>query len=141
MRLHHQTNELYRLAHQLSKKLRMSTVSRDFVGSNRVLSIQSHPVFGYVGNKAAVFPMQVLGMDVDPIHTVVLSNHGGYPSTRGEQTSSHVLSDIITGLQENNLLNYDYILSKRSMHDCTAYLEFVTKQSHFSRLQSISRNT
>ena len=97
----------------------MSTFSRhsaDITSTKRVLSIQSHPVFGYVGNKAAVFPMQVLGMDVDPIHTVVLSNHGGYPSTRGEQTSPHVLSDIITGLQENKLLNYDYILSKQSLH-------------------------
>ena len=31
----------------------------------RVLSIQSHVVFGYVGGKAAVFPLQCLGYDVD----------------------------------------------------------------------------
>lgn len=31
----------------------------------RVLSIQSHVAFGYVGNKAAVFPLQLLGFDVD----------------------------------------------------------------------------
>lgn len=31
----------------------------------RVLSIQSHVAFGYVGGKAAVFPLQCLGFDVD----------------------------------------------------------------------------
>ena len=31
----------------------------------RVLSIQSHVVHGYVGGKAAVFPLQLMGFDVD----------------------------------------------------------------------------
>ena len=31
----------------------------------RVLSIQSHVAYGYVGGKAAVFPLQCLGFDVD----------------------------------------------------------------------------
>ena len=39
----------------------------------RVLSIQSHVVSGYVGNKAAVFPLQVLGFDVDIINSVHFS--------------------------------------------------------------------
>lgn len=38
--------------------------------SPRVLSIQSSVVHGYVGNKAAVFPLQLLGFDVDPIYSV-----------------------------------------------------------------------
>lgn len=33
----------------------------------RVLSIQSHVVHGHVGNKSATFPMQLLGLDVDPV--------------------------------------------------------------------------
>jgi hypothetical protein len=33
--------------------------------SKRILSIQSHVAFGYVGGKAAVFPLQCLGYDVD----------------------------------------------------------------------------
>lgn len=33
--------------------------------TGRVLSIQSHVAFGYVGGKAAVFPLQCLGYDVD----------------------------------------------------------------------------
>lgn len=28
------------------------------------MSIQSHVVFGFVGNKSAVFPLQLLGFDV-----------------------------------------------------------------------------
>jgi pyridoxine kinase len=43
----------------------------------RVLSIQSHVVSGYVGNKAATFPLQVLGYDVDCINSVQFSNHTG----------------------------------------------------------------
>ena len=32
----------------------------------RVLSIQSHTVYGYVGNKSAVFPLQILGFEARP---------------------------------------------------------------------------
>ncbi len=32
--------------------------------ASRILSIQSHVVHGYVGNKSAVFPLQLLGMEV-----------------------------------------------------------------------------
>jgi len=43
-----------------------------------VLSIQSHVAWGHVGNAAAVFPLQRLGFEVLPIHTVQFSNHTGY---------------------------------------------------------------
>lgn len=33
--------------------------------AGRILSVQSHVSFGYVGGKAAVFPLQCLGYDVD----------------------------------------------------------------------------
>ena len=33
--------------------------------NGRILSIQSHVAYGYVGGKAAVFPLQCLGYDVD----------------------------------------------------------------------------
>ena len=35
---------------------------------NRILSIQSHVVSGYVGNKSATFPLQLLGFEVDAIN-------------------------------------------------------------------------
>lgn len=37
----------------------------DTMSKGRVLSIQSHVAFGYAGGKAAVFPLQCLGYDVD----------------------------------------------------------------------------
>ena len=52
-----------------------SDISRDLsakMGSEelRVLSIQSHVVSGYVGNKSATFPLQLLGFEVDAINSV-----------------------------------------------------------------------
>jgi pyridoxine kinase len=44
----------------------------------RVLSIQSWVAHGHVGNAAAVFVLQRLGLEVDAIHTVQFSNHTGY---------------------------------------------------------------
>lgn len=41
----------------------------------RVLSIQSHVVRGYVGNKAVTFPIQVNGIEVDAINSVHFSTH------------------------------------------------------------------
>ncbi len=44
---------------------------------DRILSVQSHVVSGYVGNKAATFPLQLLGFEVDAINSVQFSNHTG----------------------------------------------------------------
>ena len=45
-----------------------------------ILILQDKNCYGYVGNKSAVFPLQLLGFDVDPINSVQFSNHTGYPS-------------------------------------------------------------
>lgn len=45
----------------------------------RILSIQSHVVSGKVGNRAAIFPLQLLGYDADSINSVNFSNHTQYP--------------------------------------------------------------
>jgi pyridoxal/pyridoxine/pyridoxamine kinase len=39
---------------------------------DRVLSVQSHVSFGYVGGKAAVFPLQCLGYDVDVSYCFII---------------------------------------------------------------------
>lgn len=77
----------------------------------RILSIQSHVVSGYVGNRAATFPLQLLGYDVDVINTVQFSNHTGYGYTNGHKTSPEQLSAVFEGLGRNRLLGYDKILS------------------------------
>jgi len=45
--------------------------------SPRVLSIQSHVVHGYVGNKSATFPLQLLGFEVDPVNSVQVRTKEG----------------------------------------------------------------
>ncbi|CAI6348078.1 unnamed protein product [Macrosiphum euphorbiae] len=77
----------------------------------RVLSIQSHVVSGYVGNKCAVFPLQIMGFEVDAINSVQLSNHTGYKTYYGQILNESNLSELITGLVENELHSYSHLLT------------------------------
>jgi len=63
-----------------------------------LLSIQSHVVYGHVGNSAAVFPLQRLGCEVWPLHTVQFSSHAGYPGWRGRAFEAALIDDCVTGL-------------------------------------------
>ena len=86
--------------------------AHDSSHSPRVLSIQSSVVYGYVGNKASVFPLQLLGFDVDPIHTCQLSNHTGYKTHTGRRTTAEELTDLITGLTANGMIKeYGLVVS------------------------------
>lgn len=72
----------------------------------RILSIQSFVLSGYVGNCAAVFPLQLLGYDVDVIPSCILSNHTGYKNgTAGLRFSGDDLTKLVNGLRENHLLD------------------------------------
>ncbi|CAO2817274.1 unnamed protein product [Amaranthus hypochondriacus] len=97
--------------------------------TGRVLSIQSHTVQGYVGNKSAVFPLQLLGYDVDPINSVQFSNHTGYPTFKGQVLNGKELWDLIEGLEANNLLFYTHLLTGYigSVSFLNTVLEVVTK--------------
>ncbi|MDE0781043.1 MAG: pyridoxal kinase, partial [Alphaproteobacteria bacterium] len=64
----------------------------------RILSIQSHVTFGHVGNSAVTFPLQILGHDVWPVPTAVLSNHAGYRELGGEVLSADTVQNILDGL-------------------------------------------
>ncbi len=78
----------------------------------RVLTIQSHTVSGYVGNKAATFPLQCLGFHVDAINTVTLSNHPAYSEgCRGSSLEPDEMAELVEGLKLNNMLHYDSIVS------------------------------
>lgn len=77
----------------------------------RVLSIQSHVVHGYVGNKSATFPLQLLGFEVDAINSVQLSNHTGYKVFKGQVLNDHDLDKLIDGLTENDLNEYTHLLT------------------------------
>ena len=71
----------------------------------RVLSIQSCVSYGHVGNSAAVFPLQRLGHEVMPVHTVVFSNHTGYGAWGGQLISGDVVRDIVKGIDERGGLD------------------------------------
>ena len=65
-----------------------------------ILSIQSAVAYGHVGNSAAVFPLQRLGFDVWPVHTVLFSNHTGYGAWRGRVVPLDWVEEIIEGVAE-----------------------------------------
>ncbi|EPZ36439.1 Ribokinase-like protein [Rozella allomycis CSF55] len=82
----------------------------------KVLSIQSHVVFGYVGNKCAVAPLHILGHEVDSINTVQFSFHTGYGNSSGSVTSAHEMKEILNSLVEN-------ALTQRYTHIITGYVK------------------
>lgn len=65
-----------------------------------VLSIQSHVAYGHVGNRAAVFPLERLGVEVMPVHTVQLSNHTGYASFPGDVFGAAHVARVLGGVAE-----------------------------------------
>jgi pyridoxine kinase len=69
-----------------------------------LLSIQSHVAYGHVGNSAAVFPLQRLGHEVWPVHTVQFSNHTGYGAWRGEVFAASVIDECVEGIAERGAL-------------------------------------
>jgi pyridoxine kinase len=69
-----------------------------------VLSIQSHVVYGYAGNTAAVFPMQRLGREVWAINTVEFSNHTGYGAWKGRVLGAELAEELVGGLEERGAL-------------------------------------
>ncbi|KAJ3555582.1 hypothetical protein NM688_g2496 [Phlebia brevispora] len=86
------------------------------MSKGRVLSIQSHVAFGYVGGKAAVFPLQCLGYDVDVVNTVNFSNHSGtnpagYGRFGGSRANAAELSYIFEMMEKNSLLSPDRLLT------------------------------
>jgi pyridoxine kinase len=77
-----------------------------------LLSIQSHVAYGHVGNDAAVFPLQRLGAEVWPIHTVQFSNHTGYGKWRGEVFGAEAIGEVMQGIEERGVLpSCDGVLS------------------------------
>ena len=71
----------------------------------KIISIQSHVAEGYAGNKAAVFPLQRLGIDVTVMNTVQFSNHTGHAHYLGQTFAAKHIDDLFEGLALNNKLN------------------------------------
>jgi len=65
-----------------------------------VISIQSQVAYGHVGNSAAVFPMQMHGIDVIAVPTTLLSNRPGYKTIRGRVLDAELVADLLQGIEE-----------------------------------------
>ena len=63
-----------------------------------LLSIQSHVVYGHVGNSAVALPLQRLGAEVLPLHTVQFSSHAGYAGWRGRVFDAAAIDECVAGL-------------------------------------------
>ncbi len=81
-------------------------------GTLRILSIQSWVAYGHVGNAAAIFPLQRLGVEVMAMHTVQFSNHTGYGDWTGQVFSGNDLRALGNGLAARGALGrLDAVLS------------------------------
>jgi pyridoxine kinase len=77
-----------------------------------VLSIQSHVAYGHVGNSSAVFPLQRLGIEVWPVHTVQFSNHTGYGEWTGRVFDGQAVEEVVQGISDRAVLgSCDAVLS------------------------------
>ena len=74
------------------------------VGAMNILSIQSHVAYGHVGNSAAVFPLQRMGVEVWPIHTVQFSNHTGYGKWQGRVFDAGLIHELVGGFEQRGAL-------------------------------------
>jgi len=69
-----------------------------------VLSIQSSVAYGHVGNDAATFALQRLGVEAWRLDTVTFSNHPAHGGFRGWAEPAERLTDLLDGLAERGFL-------------------------------------
>jgi pyridoxine kinase len=69
-----------------------------------LLSIQSHVAYGHVGNSAAVFALQRIGVEVWPIHTVQFSNHTGHGEWTGRVFDGGMIREVMAGIKARGVL-------------------------------------
>ena len=81
-------------------------------GRLNILSVQSWVSYGHVGNAAAMFPLQRLGVEVWAVHTVQFSNHTGYGAWTGQVFGGDAVRELVRGLAERGALaRADAVLS------------------------------
>ena len=77
-----------------------------------VLSIQSRVAYGHVGNAAAVFPLQCLGIEAWALDTVAFSNHTGHGRWRGDVVAAETVATLFEGIADLGVLaSIDAVLS------------------------------
>jgi pyridoxine kinase len=84
-----------------------------------VLSIQSHVTYGYVGNRAATFPLQRMGHEVLTVNTVQFSNHTGYGKWKGEVFTAEHIKGVLQGMDELGILSKCEAVLSGYLGDCS----------------------
>ncbi|AJR08571.1 pyridoxal kinase PdxY [Photobacterium gaetbulicola] len=96
-----------------------------------ILSVQSHVVYGHAGNSSAVFPLQRMGFEVWPIHTVQFSNHTQYKEGwTGRAFAAEDITSLVSGMAAiGQLENCEAVLSgyQGSAEQCLAIVDTVKK--------------
>ncbi|WP_018109353.1 pyridoxal kinase [Bacteroides propionicifaciens] len=72
---------------------------------NKILSIQSKLVYGYVGSNIAELAIQLHGLDVIAYPTVYLSAHTGHQPIHGAKIPKHLFDDLIVGIDALDLMD------------------------------------
>jgi pyridoxine kinase len=77
-----------------------------------VLSVQSRVAYGHVGNAAAVFPLQCLGVETWALDPVAFSNHTGHGRWRGDVVAAETVATLFEGIADLGVLpSIDAVLS------------------------------
>ncbi|EPQ08807.1 Pyridoxal kinase [Myotis brandtii] len=63
-----------------------------------------------MGNRAAMFLLQVLGFEIEAVNSVQFSNHTGNAHWKGQVLNAEELQEVYEGLKLNNVNKYDYVL-------------------------------
>lgn len=73
--------------------------------NNKILSIQSRLVYGYVGNNVAELAIQLHGLDVISLPTVLLATHTGHKPIYGHATDKPSFDELIKGVEAIHVLD------------------------------------
>lgn len=72
---------------------------------DKILSIQSKLVYGYVGSNVAELAIQLHGLDVIALPTVYLSAHTGHQPSHGTRIDKALFDDLVTGVEDLDIIN------------------------------------
>lgn len=81
-------NHHFSLQNLVYQCYKMAAAQKTLSRLPRVLSIQSHVVHGFAGNRSVVLPLQLNDFEVDNINTVQKCNHSGYLRAGGQFTGT-----------------------------------------------------
>ncbi|MCA0937153.1 pyridoxal kinase [Vibrio alginolyticus] len=102
-----------------------------------IISIQAHVVYGHSGNSSAVFPVQRMGLEMWPIHTVQYSDNTHCRQVNlGDTSQGDSIQELIEGLDSiGQLAECSAVISGNqtcSMH-CDSISKAVTRVKNSNR--------